>query len=83
MQVELAVATSQKEDALQTAHAQGIELQQKIEQVEALTAIIKRLQLPDGTAQVLEVSEDMKTFAKRLRLLDGTARRKVKIRYPL
>jgi hypothetical protein len=43
-QVELQVAISQKEEALAAIEAQGVELEHKIEQTDALRAVIRRLQ---------------------------------------
>jgi len=43
-QVELAMALGQKDEAMQAVEVQGRELEHKIEQAEALRAVIRRLQ---------------------------------------
>ena len=44
IQGELTEALSQKEEAMTAISAQGLELERKIEQTEALQAVIRRLQ---------------------------------------
>eukprot|EP00293_Proteomonas_sulcata_P009103 CAMPEP_0184305808 /NCGR_PEP_ID=MMETSP1049-20130417/14983_1 /TAXON_ID=77928 /ORGANISM="Proteomonas sulcata, Strain CCMP704" /LENGTH=324 /DNA_ID=CAMNT_0026617951 /DNA_START=87 /DNA_END=1061 /DNA_ORIENTATION=+ len=43
---ELQVAINQREEAVVTVRSQGVELQQRIDQIDTLTSIIKRLQQP-------------------------------------
>ena len=52
-QVELAMALGQKDEAMQAVEVQGRELEHKIEQAEALRAVIRRLQGSSSRASLL------------------------------
>jgi len=54
-QVELAMALGQKDEAMQAVEVQGRELEHKIEQAEALRAVIRRLQGSSSRASLLHM----------------------------
>ena len=68
IQGELTEALSQKEEAMTAISAQGLELERKIEQTEALQAVIRRLQ--EGAAVVEGAGQQIQGGSKRTSAAD-------------